>query len=288
MLSRRLPTLLPDLSCEEALEATAIHSVAGILTSERGLLSRRPFRAPHHTVSPVGLVGGGDPIRPGEVSLAHHGCLFLDELLEFKRSALEVLRQPLEDGVVTISRANQRVTFPARPLLVAAVNPCPCGHHGDGSRSCICSRERVRAYQARLSGPLLDRIDLQVALPPVDVAHLASGKPSESSEAVRLRVVRARALQSARRAKGEVTAQVNAALGPRDIERVARPDEAGKRVLTQAVERLGLSARGFDRVLRVARTLADLDDGGGVRACHVAEAISLRLLDRSAALLGAA
>ncbi|MDC3962158.1 YifB family Mg chelatase-like AAA ATPase [Polyangium jinanense] len=283
MLARRLPTILPPLSYDEALEVTAIHSVAGLLPSDRGLAQARPFRAPHHTVSPAGLVGGGDPIRPGEVSLAHHGCLFLDELLEFKRSALEVLRQPLEDGLVTICRAQSRVTFPARPLVVAAVNPCPCGLFGDEKRRCACTPERVRGYRARLSGPLLDRLDLQVPLPPVDVSHLAGKERGEASAEVRRRVIAARAIQTARREAGEASAPTNAELGPRDVERVAAPDAAGRAILGQAVERLGLSARAYGKVLRVARTIADLDGGGAVRANHVAEAIQARLLDRDGA-----
>jgi magnesium chelatase family protein len=241
----------------------------------------RPFRAPHHTVSPVGLVGGGDPIRPGEVSLAHHGCLFLDELLEFKRGALEVLRQPLEDGIVSICRARSRATFPARPLLVAAVNPCPCGFYGDKQRRCTCSLERVRMYRARLSGPLLDRIDLHVPLPPVDVANIVGKSRGESSVEVQRRVIAARRIQAARRATKETAVSTNGELGPRDLERVAAPDAAGLSILAQAVERLGLSARAYSKVLRVARTIADLDGSVSVRAPHVSEAICSRLLDRS-------
>ncbi|UQA55250.1 YifB family Mg chelatase-like AAA ATPase [Polyangium aurulentum] len=280
MLARRLPTILPSLSYEEALDVTAIHSVAGLLPSERGVLQTRPFRAPHHTVSPAGLVGGGEPIRPGEVSLAHHGCLFLDELLEFKRSALEVLRQPLEDGVVTLCRAHSRITFPARPLLVAAVNPCPCGFAGE-ERRCTCAPERVRAYRARLSGPLLDRIDLQVVLPPVEVAHLSAKERGEGSEAVRRRVIAAREIQAQRRASGEVSAATNGEIPQVDLDRVATPDVAGAQVLAQAVERLGLSARAYSKVLRVARTIADLDGSDPVLSRHVAEAIGARLLDRN-------
>lgn len=280
MLARRLPTIMPQLEDEQALEITALHSIAGLLQAERGIVQVRPFRAPHHTVSPVGLVGGGDPIRPGEVSLAHHGCLFLDELLEFKRGALEVLRQPLEDGVVSICRARSRATFPARPLLVAAVNPCPCGFHGDKQRRCTCSLERVRMYRARLSGPLLDRIDLHVPLPPVDVANIVSKARGESSADVQRRVIAARQIQSARRLAKETSAATNGELGPRDLERVASPDAAGLNILAQAVERLGLSARAYSKVLRVARTIADLEGSTAVRAAHVSEAIGTRLLDR--------
>lgn len=280
MLARRLPTVMPPMTIDEATNVTAIHSVAGILQPDRGILAARPFRAPHHTVSLVGLVGGGDPIRPGEVSLAHQGCLFLDELLEYRRSVLEGLRQPLEDGEITICRARSRATFPARPLLVAAVNPCPCGFGGDPQRRCTCSAERVRAYRARLSGPLLDRIDLQIALPPVSVSDLQGSRLGESSAEVRARVLAARAVQTLRFTRGEVMASTNADLGPRDLPRVAAPDDAGRRVLLAAVERLGLSARAYGKVLRVARTIADLDHSDAVRAVHVAEAIHTRLLDR--------
>jgi magnesium chelatase family protein len=291
MLARRLPTIMPPMSFDEALDVTAIHSVAGLLVPDRGLVSTRPFRAPHHTVSSAGLVGGGDPVRPGEVSLAHHGCLFLDELLEFRRGVLEALREPLEEGTVAICRARARVAFPARPVLISAINPCPCGFHGDRAKRCSCPLDRVRSYRARLSGPLLDRIDLQIALPPVEVAHLcaadgASRSPlhaPESSAVVRARVSEARAVQRARFDAGEVVAAHNGDLGPRDLERVAMPDAAGARLVAAAVERLGLSARAYGKVLRVARTIADMDRSVAVRAPHVAEAISARLFDRDAA-----
>lgn len=279
MLARRLPTVLPPLLAEEALEITAIHSVAGMLAPERGLVVSRPFRAPHHTVSVAGLIGGGDPVRPGEVSLAHHGCLFLDELFEFRRSVLEALRQPLEDSSVTICRARARAIFPARPLLVAAVNPCPCGFAGDRLRRCVCAPERVRTYRAKLSGPLLDRIDLQIGLPPVDLAHMHGVARGESSASVRERVAAARAVQEGRCASGEVTARTNSALGVKDLERVGTPDAEGMRILAAAVERLGLSARAYSKVLRVARTIADLDRSDAVKRGHVAEAIASRLLD---------
>lgn len=282
MLARRLPTILPPMRFEEALEVTAIHSIAGLLPADRGLVAARPFRAPHHTVSAAGLVGGGDPLRPGEVSLAHHGCLFLDELLEFRRGVIESLRQPLEEGEVVLSRARARVSFPARPLLLAAINPCPCGYHGDRLRRCTCTVERVRGYRSRLSGPLLDRIDLHVAMPPVEVAQLSAAQRGEPSAAVRARVCAARDAQRARYEAGEVSAPQNARLGPRDLDRAAAPDEEGARLLGKAVERLGLSARAYGRVLRVARTLADLGGSAAVRAIHVGEAISMRLFDREA------
>lgn len=280
MLARRLPTILPPLEFDEAITTSMVHSVAGLLSPERGLLSTRPFRAPHHTVSEVGLVGGGDPPRPGEVSLAHNGVLFLDELAEFRRMALEALRQPLEDGEITIARARSRATFPARPMVVAATNPCPCGYYGDASGRCTCSPDRVKSYRARLSGPLLDRIDLHVALPPVDVGHLRQQAPGEASALVRERVVQARLVQKERARRGEVRAQVNAQLTPQDLEKVATPDEAGLRLIASAVERLGLSARAYGKILRTARTIADLDGQDAVRAAHVAEAIQLRVLDR--------
>jgi magnesium chelatase family protein len=279
MLARRLPTVLPLMSLGEALDATAVHSVAGLLSAERGILSARPFRAPHHTVSAAGLVGGGDPVRPGEVSLAHHGVLFLDELLEFKGGVLEALRQPLEEGSVTICRARERATFPARPLLVGAINPCPCGYAGERSGRCTCPPDRIRAYRARLAGPAYDHLDLHVVLPPVDVVQLQGGRPGESSAVVRERVIAARAAQ-ADRARTLGCAATNAVLSPRDLERVATPDAPGARVLAAAVERLGLSARAYGKVLRIARTVADLDHSDAVRAPHVAEAVHARLLDR--------
>jgi magnesium chelatase family protein len=280
MLARRLPALLPPLGFDDALAVTMIHSVAGLLAPERGLVSARPFRSPHHTVSNAGLVGGGEPIRPGEISLAHHGVLFLDEVLEFRRSALESLRQPLEDGEVSIARARSRATYPARPLIVAAANPCPCGYSGDPSRRCTCTAERVHAYRARLSGPLLDRIDLHVSLPPVDVASLTSRTQGESSSDVRERVSGARRIQDGRFRAGETHAKRNSELSPDDLDKIARPDAAGMRLIVGAVERLGLSARAYGKVLRVARTLADLEGSTAVRTVHVAEAVQARIFDR--------
>lgn len=280
MLARRLPGLLPPLSNDEAVEVTAIHSVAGLLSASRGLSRARPFRAPHHTVSEVGLVGGGDGPRPGEVSLAHLGVLFLDEVAEFRRSALEALRQPLEDGFVAISRAHAKATFPARLLLVGASNPCPCGRLGDGSGRCVCSADRIRAYRAKMSGPLLDRIDVHVILPPVEVGALQATAQGESSAAVRQRVERAWAEQLARRHRGQVAAPTNGSLTQRDLDRVAPLCAEGLRLLVAAVERLSLSARAYGKVLRVARTIADLDGADAIRPVHVAEAIGLRVLDR--------
>jgi magnesium chelatase family protein len=274
MLARRLPTILPPLTEDEALEASAVHSIAGLLPGHAGLLSERPFRAPHHTVSDAGLVGGGVPIRPGELSLAHHGVLFLDELAEFRRSTLEALRQPLEDGLLVIARARAASTFPARPLVIAASNPCPCGHAG--TSRCGCTPERVRTYLGRLSGPLLDRLDLHIALPPVTLSALAQPMGAEPSRAIRERVLAARAVQTARRERGEVRAHTNAGLGPSEVEAVASPDAEGQRMLVMAAERLGLSARAYTRILRVARTIADLSGDGPIRSAHVAEALVLR------------
>jgi magnesium chelatase family protein len=281
MLARRLPGILPALAPRESLEVTAIQSISGLLGATRGLVPSRPFRAPHHTVSEVGLVGGGDAPRPGEVTLAHHGVLFLDELAEFKRGALEALRQPLEDGIVTISRAHAKATFPARPLVVGAMNPCACGYRGDGTSRCACTAERVLAYRARLSGPLLDRLDIHVVLPPVSVSSLQSGPPGETTAAVRERVERARGVQEARRHAGETTAGTNALLSSRDAEQVAPLCEAGARLITRAVERLSLSARAYAKLIRVSRTIADLDGSGAIGPHHVAEAISYRVLDRT-------
>ena len=281
MLARRLPSILPPLRYEESLEVSVVHSVAGILPPDAGLVRTRPFRAPHHTVSDAGLVGGGGPPRPGEVSLAHLGVLFLDELAEFRRSSLEALRQPLEDGVITIARATMRATFPARPLLVAAVNPCPCGYAGDPSGRCGCGDHRIRAYRGKLSGPLVDRIDVHVNVPPVEVASLRTAREGESSEQVRDRVVRAREVQHERWRSGEVRSSTNAALSARELDRVACPDEQGARLLVSATERLGLSARAYAKVLRVARTIADLEGSNAVKAQHVAEAIQARVLDRT-------
>jgi magnesium chelatase family protein len=282
MLARRVPGILPPFEEDEALETSAIHSIAGLLPKDSGLLAERPFRAPHHTITDAGMVGGGFPPRPGEISLSHHGVLFLDELAEFRRSTLETLRQPLEDGVLILSRARSSSQFPTRPLLIAASNPCPCGYHGDGSGRCGCSPEVVRRYMARLSGPLLDRIDLHLSLPPVAVTELSTKSTGEPSAAVRERVVRARARQTERRESGQVASSNNGSLSPREVEAIATPDAEGQRILTAAASRAQLSARAFGKILRVARTLADLAGEAQVRAPHVAEAMQLRLLDRAA------
>ncbi len=284
MLARRIPTVLPPLTFEEALEVTRIHSVAG-LTQGQGLARERPFRNPHVTVSDAGLIGGGATPRPGEVSLAHHGVLFLDELPEFDRNALEVLRQPLEDGKVTISRAAMTVTFPARFMLAAAMNPCPCGFFNDPTRECKCTPAQIQRYVAKISGPLLDRIDIHVDVPAVRFQELTGETSSEDSATVRARVVRARERQLARfKADAAGANQVmfcNAHLTPRAIRRYCKLDTAGLRMLETAMARLGLSVRAYDRILKVSRTIADLEGASDIAAHHVAEAIQYRSLDRS-------
>jgi magnesium chelatase family protein len=280
LLARLLPTILPPLELEEAVECTAIHSVAGTLPSETGIVLQRPFRAPHHSVSEAGLVGGGDVPRPGEVSLAHHGVLFLDELAEFRRAAVEALRQPLEDGKVCIARARARAWFPARPLLVAAVNPCPCGHFGHPRLRCRCSEGVRERYRARLSGPLLDRIDIHVNVPPVEVAALVRANKAESSAAVRERVIGARQRQRERAASAGLPVMLNATLPSSALEKLAALDDGSRGLIERAVTRLGLSARAFNKVLRVARTIADLEGSDSVRYGHVGEAIQGRILDR--------
>jgi magnesium chelatase family protein len=283
LLARLLPSILPPMSFEEAIEVTAIHSVSGLVEPSLGVVHRRPFRAPHHSVSEPGLVGGGDVPRPGEVSLAHHGVLFLDELAEFRRPALEALRQPLEDGVVHISRARARAFFPARPLVVAAVNPCPCGYYGHPVRDCRCSEPQRQRYLGRLSGPLLDRIDLHCAVPPVDVAALATARPGESSATVAARVGVARQRQWSRRQVGQVSAPNNARLSLQEAEAVAGLSSSSRQLIQQATSRLGLSARAYLRILRVARSIADLEGSEWVSEAQLSEAIQGRLLDRGAA-----
>lgn len=273
MLARRLPTILPALTDAEALEVTAVHSVAGLLDPTAGAVVRRPFRAPHHSISTAGLVGGGGAPRPGEVSLAHHGVLFLDELLEFSRAVLETLRQPMEDGHVTIARALASVRFPARFALAAAMNPCPCGHAGDPSHPCICPAADVLRYRSRLSGPLADRIDLHVNVPAVALAHLATRVCGDSSATVRERVERARMRQRAR--YGDERG-CNARAPGRWLESHGAIGPTARALLTDAGEKLNLSARAFHRVLRIARTIADLESSAAVDCPHVAEALGYR------------
>jgi magnesium chelatase family protein len=278
MLARRLTTILPAMTLAEAIETTRIHSVAGLTGDRTALVTTRPFRAPHHTISDAGLIGGGHVPMPGEVSLANNGVLFLDELPEFRRHVLEVLRQPLEDGVVTIARASMSVTFPARMMLVGAMNPCPCGQRGHPDKACSCSPLDVKKYLSRISGPLLDRIDLHVEVPPVQYRDLASASIEEPSASIRARGHAARMLQQQRYAADGLFC--NAHMLPKHLRAYCRLDAGGRHLLEAAMGRLGLSARGYDRVLKVARTVADLAGVESIAAEHVAEAIQYRSLDR--------
>lgn len=274
MMARRMAGVLPPLTFDEALESTTVHSVAGLLPADTGLVTQRPFRAPHHTISAAALAGGGSQPRPGEVSLAHNGVLFLDEMLEFSRGVLEVLRQPLEDGVVTVSRAARTAVFPARFVLVGATNPCPCGFAGDPVHVCRCTPQQVARYAGRLSGPLRDRLDLTVEVQRVPADTLAGVGEGEPSHAIRARVVAARGRQHER--ASTVGARTNATLTPGMLRRHCRLDRESLRLLTTAADRLGLSARAFDRVRRVARTIADLAGSDSISADHVAEALQFR------------
>ena len=278
MLAKRLPSILPDLTQEEALEITKIHSVAGTLPGGAGLLHRRPFRAPHHNISPQGLAGGGVVPHPGEISLAHGGVLFLDELPEFSRQTMECLRQPLEDGKVTISRVSASLTYPCSFMLVAAMNPCPCGYYGHPTRACTCTAAAATRYMNKVSGPLLDRVDLHIEVPPVEFAHLSSGEKAESSAAIKVRVNAARAVQRARFAGTNIVS--NATIPTGKLQEMCPLSDAAKTMLAGAFERMGLSARAYDRLLKVARTIADLAGSETLEAAHVAEAIQYRSLDR--------
>lgn len=278
MLAQRLPGILPPLRPQEALETTCVHSVAGTLPPNQSLITTRPFRAPHHTISDAGLIGGGTIPKPGEVSMAHHGVLFLDEVLEFKRSVLDGLRQPLEDGTVTVTRVNASLQYPARFMLVVAMNPCPCGHYGDRTRDCICTPQQIRRYRGRLSGPLRDRLDIHVEVPAVPVADLGHEHVAEGSTSIQKRVADARHVQANRYRDDNLF--TNAQLKPRPMRTHCRIDETGRTLLNQAVTQLGLSARAYGRILRVARTIADLADSETIEPPHLAEAIQYRSMDR--------
>jgi len=280
MLAKRIPTILPPLSLEEAIETTRIHSVAGTLDGSQGLIGTRPFRSPHHTISDAGLIGGGAVPRPGEVSLGHHGVLFLDELPEFQRNVLEVMRQPLEDGMVTIARAAVSVTFPSRFMLAAAMNPCPCGYFGDPTRECHCTPPMIQRYVSKISGPLLDRIDIHIEVPAVKYKELRAPSSSEDSAAVRARVIAARERQG-ERFKAEKKTYCNAQMASKLIRKCCAITPDGEKLLENAVTRLGLSARAHDRILKVARTIADLEAAADIQPKHLSEAIQYRTLDRS-------
>lgn len=289
MMAKRLPSILPPLSMSEALETTKIHSVAGKLSRGSMLLTQRPFRTPHHTVSPVALVGGGSNPQPGEISLAHNGILFLDEFPEFPRNVLEVLRQPIEDRIITVARAKYTVDYPASFMLVASMNPCPCGYHGHPTKACTCTTSQVSKYLNKISGPLLDRIDLQIEIQPVPFDDMANTVPAESSAAIRERVIKARVIQQ-ERFKNEPGIHCNAQMNSRLLHTYAWPDEKGLSKLKERMTRLNMTARAFDRILRVARTIADLDysatmtpekaANAPVLSRHIAEAIGYRSLDR--------
>jgi magnesium chelatase family protein len=280
MLARRMPTILPDMSIIEALETTKIHSVAGRLAADSALVATRPFRSPHHTISYAGLVGGGTIPKPGEVSLAHHGVLFLDELPEFKKDILETLRQPMEDKSVTISRASSCLTYPASFLLIAAMNPCPCGYFGDPMHDCHCSSTEIQRYMSRVSGPLLDRIDIHITVPSVKFKELSSETRGEKSTTIRERVNTARRIQL-ERFKAEKNMFCNAHMESCDIRKYCKIDDKSQSLLALAISKQGLSARAYDRILKVARTIADIAGTPGIEMGHVAEAIHYRTLDRN-------
>lgn len=286
MLARRLPGILPDMTFQESIETTKIYSLAGLLTQDTPLVTRRPFRSPHHTASTIGLVGGGRTPRPGEISLAHHGVLFLDEMPEFQKDALEALRQPLEDGVVTISRASASLTYPAKLMLVGALNPCPCGYLGDPLRGCVCTPHQVQRYISRLSGPLLDRIDICIEVPRLPYEEITSGEKPESSASIKKRVEAARERQRERfRDVAQIGARCqtpacNAQMGPKEVRRYCKMTRGAQGLIKEAFKKFSLSARSHDKILKVSRTIADLDDSKLIEESHLAEAIQYRSLDR--------
>ncbi len=277
-MAKRIPTILPNLSFEEALEITKIHSVAGVLPNDVPIITKRPFRAPHHTISGVSLVGGGRIPKPGEISLSHFGVLFLDELPEFSKSTLEVMRGPLEDGNVTISRVNSTLTYPSNFMLIASMNPCPCGYFGSQDKECTCTESAITRYIGKISGPLLDRIDIHIEVTPVKYDKLDSEENAETSEIIRERVNNARKIQYERYKKYNIYS--NSELTPKLIEKYCKLDDNSKQLLQNSFEKLGLSARAYGRILKVARTIADLDEKENIEITHIAEAIQYRSLDR--------
>jgi magnesium chelatase family protein len=288
LLARSLPGILPEMTFQESIEVTKIHSLAGLLPGNWPLVTKRPFRSPHHTASPVSIIGGGRIPKPGEVSLAHNGVLFLDEMPEFHKETLEALRQPLEDGIVTISRINASLTYPARLMLVGALNPCPCGYYGDPVRECSCTPHQIQRYLARLSGPLLDRIDLHVEVPRLPYEDLSDQNRGESSAEIKKRVEYARTVQRQRfqadnnrdRPKDFAKPHCNACMGPREVREYCKPGKKARSLLKEAFGRLGLSARSHDRVLKVARTIADLAGAELIEETHIAEALQYRSPER--------
>lgn len=280
MLAKRLPSILPPLSLQESLETTQIHSVAGKLPGNCSLIAQRPFRSPHHTISQVALVGGGVNPQPGEISLAHNGVLFADELPEFQRSVLEVLRQPLEDRAINIARAKYAISYPCSFMFVASMNPCPCGYYNHPTKHCSCTPGQIVKYMNKISGPLMDRIDLQIEISPLSFEEMSHSEPGESSAAIRERVVRARQIQE-RRFASVPEVHCNAQMTPKLMQQFAQPDDAGFQMLREAMNRLQLSARAYDRILRVARTIADLEGSASILSHHLAEAIGYRNLDRA-------
>ena len=279
MIAKRIPTILPEMNFEEAVETTKIWSVSGLIKAGEGLIKNRPFRSPHHTTSSVALIGGGSYPKPGEVSLAHNGVLFLDELTEFKRDVLEVLRQPLEDKIVTVSRAKNSLTFPASFMLVASMNPCRCGNYGS-DKECTCTFYQIKKYRSKISGPLMDRIDIQVEVPALKIDEITANKNTvyETSESIKQRVTKARRIQYERFKDKNI--YCNAQMGPREIKKYCILEEKAETMLKNAIEKLGFSARAYDRILKVSRTIADLENSGTISASHIAEAIKYRNLDK--------
>jgi magnesium chelatase family protein len=279
MLAKRIPGVLPDLSFEESIEVTRIYSVLGLMSPHSSLIATRPFRSPHHTISDAGLIGGGQIPKPGEVSLSHNGVLFLDELPEFKKNVLEVLRQPLEEGRVTISRALSSLTFPSSFMLIAAMNPCPCGFYTDPNRECTCTMPQILRYRSKISGPLMDRIDLHVEVPAVKYRDLTGEASGEDSETIKARVNRARAVQRERFSGKKIYS--NAQMTPRHLKKYCQIAEKSRNLLEQAIDKLGLSARAYTRILKIARTIADLEGAEDIAPQHISESIQYRSLDRT-------